>query len=311
MTGPTGVSVIVPAYRASATIGRALDSLLAQTRPPEEILVVDDGSPDDLTSAVARFGNRIRLLRKANGGAASARNFGIDHASGELIAFLDADDCWEPAKLERQLAVLQRHPEVGLLACDFWVEEPPSNSRKPANNIPSSLRDGVLRSTGPAAFRTARHISTPTVLLRRSVLGAERFDTSLRTAEDVDLWIRLVLKAPIYLMSDPLATVVLLAGSLSRSDPASDYPNMLTVIHRHATLLGRRGVRYEEARVYQEWAACHLGAREPRKALGPAWQRLIRQPWSPQAWWILFKSATWSCACGVGSLNRESSLSTQ
>src|SRR5262245_13313488 len=116
------VSVVIPAYRASGTIGRAVVSLLHQTRTPDEILVVDDGSPDDLAAALAPYCDRVTLVRKENGGAASARNLGIDRSRGDLIAFLDADDYWEPTKLERQLSIFRRHPEVGLVASRFYVE---------------------------------------------------------------------------------------------------------------------------------------------------------------------------------------------
>src|SRR6266849_2125713 len=118
MSGLT-VTTIIPAYKAAKTIGRALESVFAQTRLPDEILVVDDGSPDDLAGAVASYGSRIRLIRKPNGGAASARNRGIDEAQGDLIAFLDADDTWESTKLERHLQVFQRHPEIGLTASRY------------------------------------------------------------------------------------------------------------------------------------------------------------------------------------------------
>src|SRR5262245_43212492 len=101
MTSPT-ISTIIPAYRAAHTIARALASVLGQTYPSNEILVVDDGSPDDIAGAVRPYGERVTLLRKPNGGAASARNLGLDRARGDLVAFLDADDYWEPHKLERQ-----------------------------------------------------------------------------------------------------------------------------------------------------------------------------------------------------------------
>jgi len=93
------VSVIIPYYRARHTIARAVESALEQTVRPHEILVVDDGSPDDAAGATKVFGSSVTLIRKPNGGAASARNLGIEHAQGEWIAFLDADDYWEPAKL--------------------------------------------------------------------------------------------------------------------------------------------------------------------------------------------------------------------
>lgn len=293
MSEPT-VSVIIPAYRAAQTIGRAIDSLLTQTRPPQEILVIDDGSPDDLASTLAAYGERVRLHRQANGGAASARNRGIELATGELIAFLDADDYWEPFKLERQLAILERHPEVGLIAAHSF-QELPGEPRYTYPVSPSGYYDRVLSVGGAETVEVARRIWTSTVVVRRSVLAEQRFDTSLATAEDVDLWIRLVLAAPVYLMSQPLATGVLTAGSLSRSDISGDARNMLAVIHRHARVLGRAGVRGGRLRVYREWAAGHLGNGEPREAIWPAWKRLSRQPWSAQAWWILGKSLLWAC----------------
>jgi glycosyltransferase involved in cell wall biosynthesis len=288
------VSVIIPAYRAARTLGRAIDSLLAQTRLPDEILVIDDGSPDDLGSTLAAYRERVRLHRQPNGGAASARNRGIDLAAGELIAFLDADDYWERHKLERQLAILERYPEVGLIAAQFY-QEPPGQPRY-ANPLPSpQYFDRVLSVQGAETLQVARKIWTSTVVVRRSVLGEKRFDTSLATAEDVDLWICLVRAAPVYLMSEPLATAVLTAGSLSRSDVSADACNMLAVIRRHAAVLGRAGVRAGMSQVYREWAAEHLGNGEPREAIRPAWNRLTHQPWSAQGWWILGKSIFGAC----------------
>lgn len=293
MSSPPAVSVIVPAYRAARTIGRAIDSLLAQTRRPDEILVIDDGSPDDLPAALATYGERVRLHRKANGGAASARNRGIELATGNLIAFLDADDYWEHHKLERQLAILERHPEVGLIAANFY-QQPLGLPRSPLRLPPVAHRDRVLRPCGAEAMAVARRVWTSTVLVRREALGDHRFDAALPTAEDVDLWLRLALTVPVYLLTELLATAVLEEGSLSRTDVASDARNMLAVLRRHAGVLGRAGVRSWEASVYREWAAGHLGKGEPGAAIKPAWNRLVRQPVSLQAWWVLLKSTTWA-----------------
>ena len=87
MVEPT-VTTVIPAYRAVHTIGRALDSVLGQSSPPAEVLVIDDGSPDDLSGAVRQYGNRVTLVRKPNGGAASARNLGLDLARGDFVAFV-------------------------------------------------------------------------------------------------------------------------------------------------------------------------------------------------------------------------------
>jgi glycosyltransferase involved in cell wall biosynthesis len=288
------VSAIIPAYRAAGTIRRAVDSLLAQTLPPSEIVIVDDGSPDDIAPVLADYGARVRLLRQANGGAASARNHGIDHTRGEFIAFLDADDFWDPRKLQRQLDLMSEYPEVGLCATTFFAECPWSSAGSVVEHIPQRYLGRVLRPTGVEVFRIATRVWTSTVLLRRSVLGSQRFDPGLRTAEDIDLWFKMLLRAPVYFLDEPLATQVLTPGSLSRSDVPGDFRNMLQVVRRYSDLLGPAGLRAEEADVFRNWAAGHLGQGEMRAALRPAWNRLRRQPWSPQAWWIVCKAAVGS-----------------
>jgi glycosyltransferase involved in cell wall biosynthesis len=291
------VSVIIPAYRAAKTIGRALDSLLAQTRPADEILVVDDGSPGDFAAAVAGYREPVRLLRKPNGGAASARNYGIEKAGGNVIAFLDADDYWEPTKLERQLAVLRQHPQVGLVAGRFF-EQPPGQPRTgPSPFTPAALCDRVHTCSGPEAFAVAMRMWTCTVLVRREVLGEHRFVSGLEPAEDRDLWVRLILSAPVYLLSAPLATYVLEPGSLSRVSVDRDCGNMLRVVRRHAALLGCRALRSWEAHTFGRWAGNHLARGHAAAALPFAWQRLWRQPFSPQGWWVLGKCAgrAWTC----------------
>lgn len=295
MTTDVAVSVIIPAYRAAPTIGRALDSLLAQTRPPDEIIVVDDGSPDDLAGALAPYAGRHTLVRQENGGAASARNRGLEHARGQFIAFLDADDYWEPDKLARQLALFQKYPEVGLVASRCFEQEPGGPRRLPVDAAPP-IYDRVLAVTGEAAFEAATWVLTSTVLVRRSTLGHHRFDTRLRTAQDRDLWVRLVNAAPAYLSSAPLITYVLQPGSLSRSNLDNDQTNMLRVVRRYRDLLGRRGLRKWEAVVYRQWAAGHLGDGRPRAALPYAWQRIRRQPYSAEGWWVFVKSAALACA---------------
>ena len=108
------VSVIIPVYQGERYLGEAIESALAQSRAPAEVLVVDDGSTDG-TAAVARsFGDRIRLLSQANQGTAAARNHGLAHASQPVIAFLDADDVATEQRLERQLALIEgaKPPDV-------------------------------------------------------------------------------------------------------------------------------------------------------------------------------------------------------
>lgn len=106
------ISVVIPAYNAAATLAAALDSVLAQTVPPQEILVFDDGSTDQTPAVLEAYQPRVRVFRQANQGVAHARNFLCEQAEGEIIAFLDADDVWHPAYLETQCRVMGKYPEA-------------------------------------------------------------------------------------------------------------------------------------------------------------------------------------------------------
>jgi glycosyltransferase involved in cell wall biosynthesis len=277
---------VIPYYRARQTIARAIRSVLAQTVHPHEILVVDDGSLDDLTEALKEFGSAVTLISKSNGGAASARNVGVDHAHGEWIAFLDADDYWEPSKLERQLAYSEGVGMVG----GRWYTEYPGKPRRIENVPDDGFFGRIISATGSEVFHVAMNIWTGTVLVRRSLLGDRRFVPGLETAEDRDLWIRLASSTPIYLLVEPLATYVQYDNSLSNSDSDRDYGNMLSVVRHYADLLGPKGVREQEAEVYRRWAHCNLGRGRPRSAVTPAVRWLAMQPASPRAWWIMCKS---------------------
>jgi glycosyltransferase involved in cell wall biosynthesis len=286
----SSVSVIVPAYRAAGTIRRAIDSALQQTRPPEEILIVDDGSPDDLAAALTGYSPQVRLVRKSNGGAASARNFGIDHAQGNVIAFLDADDHWEPTKLQRQLAVFEMHPEVGLVASRYY-EELPGTPRSSPGAVSDTLAGRPLMAGQEGLSTIIPRIWTTTVIVRREVLGEHRFEPGLEPAEDRDMWIRLASAAPVYIHPERLATAVLEPGSLSRSNVDQDRTNMLRVIDRHGHRFRPAERRDWETRVYRMWAADYLGRNQPARAIRPAWNRLRRQPTSIEGWYVLLRSA--------------------
>src|SRR5579864_8774897 len=109
---PGAVTVIIPAYNGERFIRRAIDSVLQQTYPVTQIIVIDDGSTDATRAIVSEYTDRVTLIEQRNGGPAKARNAGLSAATGEFIAFLDADDWWEPVKIETQLSVLKVHPEA-------------------------------------------------------------------------------------------------------------------------------------------------------------------------------------------------------
>ena len=109
------VSIIIPAFQSASTIVEAIDSAFNQTYKDIEVIVVNDGSTDDLEQKIKPFGAKVIYLKQDNQGAAAARNNGIRHSSGRFIAFLDADDIWLPEKLALQLPLFDQNPEVGVV----------------------------------------------------------------------------------------------------------------------------------------------------------------------------------------------------
>jgi glycosyltransferase involved in cell wall biosynthesis len=205
---------------------------------------------------------------------------------GEWIAFLDADDYWEPSKLERQLAFSEN---VGLVG-GRWFTEAAGKPRSVAKISNPGFFGRMLQPRESEAFQVAMHLWTSVLLVRRKALGDLRFVSGLEPAEDRDLWVRLAASTAVYLVPEPLATYAQLPDSLSNSDSDRDCVSMLKVVHRHAALLGAKGVREQEAVIYRRWAGGHLARGTPRSAVGPAARRLAIQPASLQAWWIMCKS---------------------
>lgn len=182
---PETVSVIIPTYNRRAVLGRALDSVLAQTRPADEIIVVDDGSSDGTVDYVRQQYPDVHCEVQDNQGVSAARNAGIDKAEGDWIALLDSDDAWLPDKLERQLAALGQQPDTPLVHCDeIWIRNgvrvnPMRKHAKSGGDI--FLNCLPLCAISPSAALLHRQ--------RLQELGG--FDESLPACEDYDLWLRL------------------------------------------------------------------------------------------------------------------------
>ena len=200
------VSVIMPAYNAAGSIGRALASLAAQTRPPAEIIVVDDGSTDTTAAIVqAEIDNllpsRLVLVTQPNRGAGAARNRAIEAATQPFLGFLDADDRWLERKIELCLPAFD-DPAVRLVCTDFDLVTPDGRterlrSSRRLGNPARCLRDQFLYGS----------VGTSTVLARRdAVLRAGGFDDRLPAAQDYDLWIEILgePEARLVVLEEPL-----------------------------------------------------------------------------------------------------------
>jgi glycosyltransferase involved in cell wall biosynthesis len=215
---PPRVSVIIPAHNAAGVIAETLDSVLAQTFDDFEVIVVDDASQDDTARTAAGYAPRIRFVRsETNLGPAGARNLALAHASGELLALLDADDQWLPDYLTEQVALYDREqrvcPGVGIVGCDAWMLDPTGRRERTwRQHLPSPPRltlIGMLRMN--AIFVSAL---APRALVQR--LGG--FSTDCWGSEDHDLWLRILETGHRAVVNPrPLAIYRVAAGSVSDS----------------------------------------------------------------------------------------------
>ena len=213
------VSVIMPTFNCSRFIGQALGSVFAQTYSDFEVIVADDGSTDDTQDIVERYGRRITHLRQTNQGPAAARNLAISRASGEFIAYLDADDVWYSHKLERQLAFLDANKSCGIVHSDFTdIDETDRVIHRRFNH---ETRAAIPPPRGHCELDLLRrcHIQIPTVLERRDCFRkVGGFDKRLKGVEDYARWISLAMKGVAFgYIEEPLAMYRRTPGSLSSS----------------------------------------------------------------------------------------------
>jgi glycosyltransferase involved in cell wall biosynthesis len=209
---PPLVSVVIPAWNAARTLPRAIDSVLAQTWARREIIVVDDGSADDSQAVLARYGDRVRVVSQANGGPSAARNRGLREARGQYVAFLDADDHWLPEKLERQVALLEAHPDLGFCSTATIVVDASGKHVRdwPCCNASEPLLETLFMQSAAVSG------STSGVLARSELLReADGFDQRLRGFEDPDLWIRLAYRTAYACIPETLTVVVRTPNSVS------------------------------------------------------------------------------------------------
>jgi len=182
------VSVIIPAFNSAQYLADAVESVFAQTYSAVECIVIDDGSTDhtqELLNDLLNLHPGLKTARKKNGGLSSARNLGMRESTGEFISFLDADDTLIPDKIERQVAFLDAHPDVGIVYGDLLIA---TETLRPVEMYASEM-PRELETIDALCYRNWFAPMVP--LVRRTVTDRiGEFDEELAAAEDWDYWIR-------------------------------------------------------------------------------------------------------------------------
>jgi glycosyltransferase involved in cell wall biosynthesis len=189
------ISVIIPTFNRAHYLGEAIDSVLVQTVPVHEIIVIDDGSMDETPNLMAVYGDRVRYLRQKNQGPSAARNYGMREAAGSWIAFLDSDDLWVPEKIQVQTEFIHKHPDLEFIFGNLSIFDKNRNEEKPevldknvqkyliahADDLKDCLRQLLI----------CNPIPTSSVLFRRDCQKRLGFlDETMRYCEDYEYWLR-------------------------------------------------------------------------------------------------------------------------
>lgn len=201
------IAVIIPTYNGASTLQQCLDSVVAQTMKPHEIVVVDDGSdmPELIQQIVGTCSRPVQLIRQANQGAPAARNLGFAHTTASLVIFVDDDAVLQPSMLQTMYETLQQHPQASFCYSSFFLGK-------------------KLMKYIPFATHTLRHynyIHTTSLMHRDAFIG---FDESLKKFQDWDLWLSIIAQGGSGIGVDqPLFTIIKPHGTMSVWLPAFVY----------------------------------------------------------------------------------------
>ncbi len=205
------ISVVIPLYNKEGQIAHTLQSVFAQTFQNFEIVIVDDGSTDNSVEEVEKFDDsRIRLIHQTNAGVSAARNRGIEEASGELIAFLDADDVWMPEYLATQYGLYQKYPECSVYACNYEFRDSegkvtPTIIRK----LPFEGEDGILSNYFEVASCSHPPICSISIMVKKTAIQAiGGFPLGIKSGEDLLTWARLAVSGVIAYSRKSLAMFI-------------------------------------------------------------------------------------------------------
>lgn len=224
-SSPSTVSAIVATYNGERFVGETLQSLLDQKRPPIEVVVCDDGSSDGTLDVVRSFGDAVTLIEQPNAGVSAARNHAASKATGDVLAFVDQDDLWEPERLEVQLDQLARRPELGLVYADSWIIDGEGQVQGRRRDHLPYAEGHVFGALCETNFIPIETLSIPTAIFRE--LGG--FDERARYVEDWEICLRIARSYPIGFHPEPLGRYRIHGENLSY--------NMEAILAEYASIL--------------------------------------------------------------------------
>jgi glycosyltransferase involved in cell wall biosynthesis len=311
LTNLPTISVVIPCYNAERYIAATIESVLAQGHPGLELIVVDDGSKDGSVELVRRLFPQVRVERQPNAGVAAARNRGIALATGDYIAFIDADDIWLPGKLAATWALMQATPgcRMGYTAWQVWpCTEPRPDEAELATLSAEAGNTALWRGASGWIYPELLLdcvVWTSTVLAQRSLfdeVGA--FDTGLRVGEDYDLWLRLSRVTPIVRVARPYALYRIHPASITKTMPTANYRAIVI-----GNALARWGMASPDgrqadsgavhkmlAKSWSDFAGAQLAAGQPALAWHSARTALASHAGHLPGWKLLLKSALMALA---------------
>lgn len=297
------MSVIVPVYNGARYLAESIDSALAQDYQNVEVIVVDDGSTDETPGVLARYGNRIRVIRQANQGAAAARNAALQASYGDYIAFLDADDLWAPHKLGIQIRHLETHADVDLVYSAWKVVESGAAMAQASAAIASATSHIVDKGGSGWLYNQLLMdcvIHTTTVVMRRKLLQTVGlFDPELRRGQDYDYWLRASRVTRIDKLHEALSIYRLHETNISSQPVRTNYAGAIVqrAIERWGTV-GPDGQRTPTKlvrhRLAQSWATfgyAHARAGNRLVALQAFARSVANRPLQPRVWALTLVTA--------------------
>ncbi|RIK51531.1 glycosyl transferase family 2 [Candidatus Microgenomates bacterium] len=234
------VDVIIPAYNSAQFIKRAVKSALTQGEIVNSIVVVNDGSTDNTLKVLERISrneDKVKIVEKVNGGLSAARNTGILNASSKYLAFLDADDRWLPGKLAKQLAILEKDANIGVVYSDYQLVDPIGNLIVDKHRLDPRIKGRIY----PQILEGNKIMGSGSSVVVRSEVFAKigKFDEILPTCEDWDMWIRIAKKYHYDYVNEKLVEIMNIPNSLSKNSDKMTL-GMCMLYDKHKKMLSSR-----------------------------------------------------------------------